>query len=107
MSREDHASDSKENDASCRSAEDPQTFDDDCKVEEANSDNSPVASIVSLVRSTYLPNGATRVLEATLPNPFTEGGTLLFEPDSLKPDGLEMSEILVRQQNNWKCQKFW
>ena len=40
------------------------------------------------------------MLEATLQNPFTEGGTLLFEPDSSKPDGLEMPEVLVRQQNN-------
>ena len=54
-----------------------------------------------LVRSTYLPNGSTRVVEAKLQSPFTEGGTLLFEPDpGSKWDGVEMPEVLVKQQSN-------
>ena len=40
------------------------------------------------------------MLEARLQSPFTEGGTLLFEPDPGRPEGVEMPELLVKQQSD-------
>ena len=69
--------------------------------EETDVNNPPPKSSVHLIRSTYLPNGSTRVLEATLTSPFTEGSILLFEPDpNPKPEGLDMPKVLVKQQND-------
>ena len=61
-----------------------------------------VESQVCIIRSTYLPNCRTTVLEARLQSPFAAGETLLFEPmqGKAKVADLEMPEALLTQQPN-------
>ena len=56
-----------------------------------------VESRVCIIRSTYLPNWCTTVLEARLQSPFTAGETLLFEPmqGRAKVADLEKPEALL------------
>ena len=60
---------------------------------------SQTESKVCIVRSTYLPNRHTTVVEAKLQAPFEPGEILLFEPNQ-KMIGLEMPEALLTQQPN-------
>ena len=55
-----------------------------------------------IIRSTYLPNWRTTVLEARLQSPFASGETLLFEPmqGKTKVADLEIPEALLTQQAN-------
>ena len=101
ISGEVPALDSQENDDQDQSPKNSPHAVQNKSAETTNAHTPLVKSNVSLVRSTYLPTGSTRVLEATLQTPLTEGGTLLFEPHpTSNPDGLELPEVLVKQQHD-------
>ena len=62
----------------------------------------PMRSNVSIIRSTYLPNRRTTVLEAEVTAPFANGDALLFEPtrDKALAMGLEIPDALLTQLPN-------